>query len=95
MLRWLLPARTDSQTLRTGGEEEKGLCRKIRQVTASERDDAWNVIIAYEQNARLTNVATNKLAPMKIKKKLKNYKFEVENIVFGGRVKNFLISFAS
>ena len=42
----------------------------------------------------MTDVATNKLVPKKIKKKLKNYKFEVEIIVLGGRVKNFPISFA-
>ena len=38
----LLPSRTDSQTHRTGGEEEKNLYKEIQQVTASESDDDIN-----------------------------------------------------
>ena len=60
----------------------------IRPLSASERDDAMNVIVGLEQRRRLVNHDLQKLVPKVVTVKLNNYRFEVYHTVVGGRIKN-------
>ena len=90
-----MPSTGDSGVLRTGGEADlKSLYGYIRPISASERDDAMNILVALEQRKRLSEQNTEKLVPKVVKIKLNNYSFKVSHTVVGGRIKNFPIAFS-
>ena len=63
-------------------------------VNATERSDAYNILIYWEQQRRLQQVDVRKFVPYTVTAKLENYKWAVSHVVIGGRVRKFPIGFA-
>ena len=80
-----------SRSQRTGGETT-GV--SVRPITASERDDAWKAIIAWDQRKRLQIKNIQRLVPNEVEVQLSNCSHPVSHIVITGRVKNFPITFS-
>ena len=72
---------------------KKFVKEKVPEVSASEYNDAWLVIISLEQNLRLKEKDVKKLVPAKISVKLATYNWTVQQVVLGGRVSNFPLGF--
>ena len=96
LLRWFLSSRrSSSKALRTGGDTDKtDLGKKVRPISASERDDAMHYLVAWDQKQRLSQKQAEKLVPKTVNVKLNNYNYEVPHTVVGGRIKNFPIGFS-
>ena len=93
VLRWLLP---NGAVLRNSGETGRSdSAKRIRPVSASERADAMNVLVAWDQRRRLLDKQAQSLVPHAVKVQLKNYRFEVSQLVVRGRIKNFPVAFVS
>ena len=56
LLRWFLsPRRIGTEVHRTGGDTDKtSLNKKVRPISASEKDDAMNFLVAWDQKQRLS-----------------------------------------
>ena len=65
------------------------------EVTAGEFDDAWKYLICWDQKVRLSLKKSMKLCPVKKNLKLNTIKMELTQVVLGGRIKNFPISFSN
>lgn len=95
VLRWRLPSRTVDEDPKT--ELNITLSTqfdRIRPISASEKDDAMNILVALDQRRRLSAHKLDKFVPKTITFKLNNYPSEVSHIVVGGRIKNFPIAFS-
>ena len=79
----------------TEDEIKKFVKEQVPEVSASEYNDAWLVIIALEQSLRLKEKDVKKLVPAKISVKLATYNWTVEHVVLGGRVSSFPVGFGS
>ena len=66
-----------------------------KEIGASEYNDAYNFIIAWEQRKRLDVRSISKLVPVSIEIKLHNYEISVTHIIIGGRVKNFPVGYSA
>ena len=66
--------------------------KKIPPITASERNDAFNLLI-YLAQMNLRNV--DRLVPARVVVKLINYPLTFDHMILGGRIKNFPKYFAS
>ena len=87
-----------------GGQPSKsglGLSKKLGAVnisdlvppiSASERDDAWKVMVALDQ-LKLDEKNLKRLVPAVVPISLTNYQFKVSHLILGGRVKQFPQSF--
>ena len=96
ILRWLrppLPSQGVPALPESAIQHTSILVTYIRPITASEKRDALDVIIAWEQK-KLSNQQTLRLVPKVSKKKLINYDFEITQTVVGGRIKNFPVAFS-
>ena len=80
ILRWRLPKRIDHASM------------YIRPITATEKKDALDVIVAWEQK-KVSLKQVEKLVPKVVNKKLINYGFEVSCLIVGSRIKNFPLAF--
>ena len=67
---------------------------RIREVTATEYQDAWLYLISHDQSLRLEEKDIKILAPVRVAVKLSSYDMVLEHVVIGGRVKNFPLSFS-
>ena len=94
VLRWRLPSVPTARNLKGHTNNQTIISpQTLRPISASERDDAMNVIVALEQRRRLVSHNLQKLVPKVVTVKLNNYGFEVCHTVVGGRVKNFPYAF--
>ena len=66
-----------------------------KEIGASEYNDAYNFIIAWEQKKRLDDRSISRLVPVSIEIKLHNYEISVTHIIIGGRVKNFPVGYSA
>ena len=64
------------------------------EVTAGEYNDAWVYLISWDQNVRLDVKKSIKLCPITKSVSLTEIKMELSQVVLGGRIKNFPISFS-
>ena len=67
----------------------------VREISASEYDDAWKVIIYLEQKIRLSEKEVIRLVPRKVRIQLLNHDSEIEHVVLGSRISNFPESFSN
>ena len=67
---------------------------KLEEISASEYDDAWKMIVFMEQNERLSEKDISRLVPRKINIKLSN-KSIIQHFVLGGRVPNYPEGFST
>ena len=97
VMRWRYSSSIDLNSINTITSENSdipNLIKKVRPVTASERNDALALIVAWEQRDKLSLKQTERLVPKTVTKKLVNHNFEVSHVVIGGRIKNFPIAFS-
>ena len=64
----------------------------VPPISASERDDAWKVMVALDQ-LKLDEKNLKRLVPAVVPISLTNYQFKVSHLILGGRVKQFPQSF--
>ena len=67
----------------------------VKEISASEYDDAWRVIIHLEQKLRLSEKEVIRLVPKKVKIHFSNLKSDIQHVVLGSRVSNFPEGFSS
>ena len=95
ILRWLYSTRKVGPNLHhSEGIDVEILKDKVRPICATERMDAMDVLVAWNQKTYLTNKQAKSLVPKTITKKLVNYDIEVVHMVVAGRIKNFPVAFA-
>ena len=63
-------------------------------IDASEKLDAYNIIVYWEQKQRLQQADVRRLVPKTVTIKLENYLLDVSHVIIGGRVKNFPVGFS-
>ena len=68
--------------------------QKGKEISSSEYEDAFNYLVYWEQNKRLTMREVIKLVPKSVMVKLNNYNLSVPHINLGGRVRNFPVNFS-
>ena len=61
----------------------------VREISAREYNDAWQIIIYLEQKERLSEKDVIRLVPKKAKIKLSNLEKDIQHLVLGSRVSNF------
>ena len=72
----------------------KSACIFGIEISASEYDDAFKFLIAWEQSRRLNKKDFSSLNPIEMKIELSCYKFAITLVVVGGRVANFPVGFS-
>ena len=68
--------------------------KKRKEISSIEYEDAFNYLVYWEQNKRLTMREVIKLVPKSVMVKLNNYNLSVPHIILGGRVRNFPVDFS-
>ena len=89
------PVTLDNQIKSEFSPSANGTKRYLTEITASEYNEAWLVLIAFDQSKRLEMKSVLRLSAVKVNVKLQNYpNIKLTHTVLGKRVKHFPVGFS-